>query len=151
MFNRAKYYNKLYSVDVSILPNDSDILDVPSPINDEENEQLFPLDPSTGQLTDLLSQILHTENPLLRDSLMSKLETLPSSSSALANVDDATKIQLLKPRSCQSLSEMADFADYVSSAIEQLNVVPQHVPETAVPAPETSPVPAPETPPEVQP
>lgn len=124
MFNRANYYNKLYSVDVSILPKDSDILDVPTPINDEENEQLFPQDPSTGQLSDLLSQILQTENPLLRDSLMSKLETLPSTSSSLVNVDDATKIQLLKPRSCQSLSEMADFADYVSSALEQLNVVP---------------------------
>ena len=94
MFNRAKYYNELYSVDASILPKDSDILDVPTPVNDEENEQLFPQDPTTGQLADLLSQILQTENPLLRDSLMSKLETLPSSSSALANVDDATKIQL---------------------------------------------------------
>ena len=128
MFNRAKYYNKLYSVDTSILPQDSDILAVPSPVNNEENEQLFPQDPSTGQLADLLSQILETENPLLRDSLMSKLETLPSTSSAMANVDDATKIQLLKPRSCQSLSEMADFADYVSSALEQLNVAPEPAP-----------------------
>lgn len=140
MFNRAKYYNMLYSVDASILPKDSDILDVPSPVDIEENEQLFPIDPSTGQLSDLLSQILQTENPLLRDSLMSKLETLPSTSSALANVDDATKIQLLKPRSCQSLSEMADFADYVSSALEQLNVAPETAPETAPEiAPETVP------------
>lgn len=138
MFNRAKYYNKLYSVDVSSLPKDFDILDVPTPINDEENEQLFPQDPTTGQLADLLSQVLQTENPLLRDSLMSKLETLPSTSSALANVDDATKIQLLKPRSCQSLSEMADFADYVSSALEQLNVVPEPAPE---PVPEPTPEP----------
>lgn len=130
MFNRAKYYNKLYSVDVSILPKDSEILDVPTPVNVEENEQLFPQDPSTGQLSDLLSQILQTENPLLRDSLMSKLETLPSTSSALAHVDDATKIQLLKPRSSQSLSEMADFADFVSSAIEQLNIDPSEVDNT---------------------
>lgn len=139
MFNRAKYYQKLYSVDASTLPKDSDILDVPTPVNDEENEQLFPQDPSTGQLADLLSQILQTENPLLRDSLMSKLETLPSTSSAMANVDDATKIQLLKPRSCQSLSEMADFADYVSSALEQLNVAPE-----SAPAPETAPAPEPD-------
>lgn len=141
MFNRAEYYNKLYSVDVSVLPQDSDILAVPSPVDVEENEQLFPQDPSTGQLADLLSQILDTENPLLRDSLMSKLETLPSTSSALANVDDATKIQLLKPRSCQSLSEMADFADYVSSALEQLNVAPESAPE---PDPES--IPEPESP-----
>ena len=140
MFNRAKYYNELYSVDVSILPKDSDILDVPTPVNDEENEQLFPQDPTTGQLADLLSQVLQTENPLLRDSLMSKLETLPSNSSALSNVDDATKIQLLKPRSCQSLSEMADFADYVSSALEQLNVAPGPDPAPE-PAPEPEPAP----------
>lgn len=142
MVNRAIYYNKLYSVDVSILPKDSDILAVPSPVNDEENEQLFPQDPTTGQLADLLSQVLQTENPLLRDSLLSKLETLPSTSPALANVDDATKIQLLKPRSCQSLSEMADFADYVSSALEQLNVDPNTVTSEPESDPEPSTEPA---------
>lgn len=127
MFNRSKYYNKFYSVDVSILPQDSDILDIPTPVNVEENELLFPQDPSTGQLVDLLSQVLETDNPLLRDSLMSKLETLPSNSSSLANVDDETKIHLLKPRSCQSLSELADFTKYVESAIEQLNIDPNQV------------------------
>lgn len=119
---RNDYYNKLYSVDVNILVKDSDILAVPSPLDDEEIEALFPQDPSTGQLVDLLSQILQTENPLLRDSLMSKLETLPPSSSALQGVDDATKLQLLKPRNLQSLSEMAEFTEYISNALEQLNV-----------------------------
>ena len=86
MFNRAKRYNVLYSVDVSILPKDSDILSVPSPLNVEETSQLFPIDPSTGQLVDLLSQVLQTENPLLRDSLLSKLESLPPSSAALSGI-----------------------------------------------------------------
>lgn len=122
MESRNDYYNKLYSVDVNILVKDSDILAVPSPLDVEEIEALFPQDPSTGQLVDLLSQILRTENPLLRDSLMSKLETLPSSSSALQGVDDATKLQLLKPRNLQSLSEMAEFTEYISTALEQLNV-----------------------------
>ena len=140
MFNRADRYNKLYSVDVSILPKDSDILAVPSPLNEEEIVALFPVDPSTGQLVDLLSQILQTENPLLRDSLMSKLETLPSSSSALQGVDDKTKLQLLKPRSIQSLSEMAEFSEFVSSAIEQLNADPNHVDSQ----PELEPEPVPE-------
>lgn len=139
MFNRANYYNALYSVDVAILPKDSDILPVPSPLDEDVINNLFPSDPTTGQLTDLLSQILQTDNPLLRDSLMSKLESLPSSSSALKGVDDETKIHLLKPRSCQSLSEMADYADYVSKALEQLNVPPQPEPE-----PEPKPEPEPE-------
>lgn len=125
MFVRNSYYNILYSVDCGLLPSDSDILSVPSPLDVEEAETLFPQDPSTGQLVDLLSQILQTENPLLRDSLMSKLETLPPSSSALQGVDDATKLQLLKPRNLQSLSEMAEFTNYVSSALEQLNVKPE--------------------------
>ncbi len=130
---RNDYYNKLYSVDVNILVKDSDILAVPSPLDVEEIEALFPQDPSTGQLVDLLSQILQTENPLLRDSLMSKLETLPPSSSALKGVDDATKLQLLKPRNLQSLSEMAEFTNFVSSALEQLNVKPE--PEPTEPEP----------------
>lgn len=141
MKNRAKYYNELYSVDASVLPKESDILFVPSPLNVEENEALFPQDPTTGQLVDLLSQVLQTDNPLLRDSLLSKIETLPPSSSALSGVDDDTKIQLLKPRSCQSLSEMADFASYVGKALEQLNVDPSKVTE---PEPEPGPEPGPE-------
>ncbi|QRV61836.1 hypothetical protein [Microvirus sp.] len=127
MNNRTKYYNALYSVDAKLLPSDKDILADVSPLNDAENNVLFPQDPTTGQLADLLSQVLKTENPLLRDSLMSKLETLPPNSSALNGVDDETKIQLLKPRSCQSLSEMADFTKYVESAIEQLNIDPSQV------------------------
>ena len=139
---RNDYYNKLYSVDVNILVKDSDILAVPSPLDVEENEALFPQDPSTGQLVDLLSQILQTENSLLRDSLMSKLVTLPPSSSALKGVDDATKLQLLKPRNLQSLSEMAEFTNFVSSALEQLNVKPE--PEPTEPEPEpTEPEPEP--------
>lgn len=138
MFNRAKFYNKLYSVDASVLPQDSDILPVPSPLNVEEIDALFPSDPSTGQLVDLLSQVLQTENPLQRDSLLSKLETLPPSSTALRGVDDDIKIQLLKPRSCQSLAEMAEYADLVGKALEQLNVPvnTEHDPE---PEPETQP------------
>lgn len=140
MFNRANYYNKLYSVDVSILPQDSEILSVPSPLDETEIDALFPSDPTTGQLVDLLSQVLQTDNPLLRDSLMSKLETLPPTSSALKGVDDEIKIQLLKPRSSQSLSEMADYAEFVSKALEQLNVPPQSDP---VPEPEPEPEPEP--------
>lgn len=145
MFNRANYYNKLYSVDVTITPQDSDILAVPSPLNEQEIEALFPQDPSTGQLADLLSQVLQTENPLKRDSLLSKLETLSPTSSALRGVDDDIKIQLLKPRSCQSLSEMADYAAFVAKALEQLNVPiePEPNPEPE-PKPESNPDPVPD-------
>jgi hypothetical protein len=143
---RNDYYNKLYSVDVNILVKDSDILAVPSLLDTKEVEALYPQDPSTGQLVDLLSQILQTENPLLRDSLMSKLETLPPSSSALQGVDDATKLQLLKPRNLQSLSEMAEFTEYVSKALDQLNVD-----SNVVGKPEQEPEPEPQPEPQSEP
>ena len=141
MFSRNKHYISMYSVDTSILPSDKDILPVVSPVDDEENASLFPQDPTTGQLVDLLSQVLQTENPLLRDSLMSKLQTLPPSSSALNGVDDATKLQLLKPRSCQSLADMAEFSEYVSNALDQLNVDTSSV--NSVPEHDSEPDPAP--------
>jgi hypothetical protein len=140
MFNRVSHYNQLYSVDVRVLPSDSDILDVPSPLNIDEIDALFPSDPSSGQLVDLLSQVLQTENPLLRDSLLSKLESLPPTSSAFSGVDDETKLQLLKPRNMQSLSEMAEFTSFVSSALEQLNVQP-HPEPLSDPEPEQEPEP----------
>lgn len=142
MFPRNKRYNSMYSVDMSILPSYKDILPVISPLDDEENSALFPQDPSTGQLADLLSQVLQTENPLLRDSLLSKLQTLPPTSSALSGVDDEIKIQLLKPRSCQSLADMAQFTELVSSALKQLNVDPQEVDPGSDPEPEQQPEPA---------
>lgn len=142
MFSRNKHYFRMYSVDMSILPSDKDILPVVSPVDDEENEALFPQDPTTGQLVDLLSQILQTENPLLRDSLLSKLQTLPPSSSALSGVDDETKIQLLKPRSCQSLADMAQFSEFVSNALDQLNVDTSSANPETVPDPEPDPSPA---------
>lgn len=142
MFSRNKHYNSMYSVDMSILPSDKDILPVVSPLDDEENAVLFPQDPTTGQLADLLSQVLQTENPLLRDSLMSKLQTLPPSSTALSGVDDATKIELLKPRSCQSLGDMAQFSEFVSSALDQLNIDPNTAASASVPDP--APVPDPD-------
>lgn len=140
MKNLTNYYIQLYTCDTRTIPSNMDILPVPSPFNAEESKVLFPLDPSTGQVRDLLSQILNAESPLKRDSLMSKLETLPVTSPALKGVDDSIKVQLLKPRSVQTLSEMAQYADFVKSALDQLNVEPPK-PE---PEPEPEPVPEPE-------
>ncbi|QRV61948.1 hypothetical protein [Microvirus sp.] len=123
MRDLTSYYNSLYTCDVTTIPLDKDLpTDIPSPFNHEEVEQLFPIDPSTGQISDILSQILSTDNPLLRDSLMSRLEMVDPGSPGLSKVDDNTKLSLLKPRNCQSLSEMASYAEVVSHALEQLNV-----------------------------
>lgn len=127
MRDLTKYYNTLYTCDVNTIPLDKDLpTDIPTSFNADEVEQLFPIDPSTGQISDILSQILSTDNPLLRDSLMSRLEMVDPGSSGLSKVDDNTKLSLLKPRNCQTLSEMASYAEVVSHALEQLNVVPDN-------------------------
>lgn len=128
MLVRNDHYKKMYTCNIDSVPKSSDLLIVPSPFDVEEAAHLFPTDPTTGQLRDLLSQILTTENPLLRDSLLSKLQSVSPDSSSLSGVDDATKLQLLKPRSVQSLSEMADYAQFVGSVLEDLNVVPSTEP-----------------------
>lgn len=144
MRDLVKYYNSMYTCDVTTIPQDKDLpTDIPTSFNAQEVEQLFPIDPSTGQVSDILSQILSTDNPLLRDSLMSRLEMVSPSSSGLSGIDDATKLSLLKPRSCQTLSEMSHYADVVSSALKQLNVKPEPEPEPH-PQPEPQPQPEPE-------
>lgn len=135
MLIRNEHYKKMYTCNLDSVPKSSDLLPVPSPFDAEEAAQLFPTDPSTGQLRDLLSQILTTENPLLRDSLLSKLQSVSPDSSSLSGVDDATKLQLLKPRSVQSLSEMADYAQFVGSVLDDLNVV---LPDKTTSSAETS-------------
>lgn len=140
--DRTSYYQGLYTANVATIPLPSDLLAVPSPFDAEEAAHLFPVDPTTGQLRDLLSQILNADSPLVRDALMSKLEVISPQSSALKGVDDATKLQLLKPRSVQSLSEMADYAKFVGDVLEDLNVVPSVEPTpSAEPTPSNEPTP----------
>lgn len=140
--DRTSYYQGLYTANVDTIPLPSDLLPFPSPFDAEEAAHLFPVDPTTGQLRDLLSQILNADSPLVRDSLMSKLEVISPQSSALKGVDDATKLQLLKPRSVQSLSEMADYAKFVGDVLEDLNVVPPVDPTPpAEPTPPVEPTP----------
>lgn len=138
MLVRNEHYKKMYTCNIASVPHSSDLLIVPSPFDAEEAAHLFPVDPSTGQLRDLLSQILTTDNPLLRDSLLSKLHSVSPDSSSLSGVDDATKLQLLKPRSVQSLSEMADYAQFVGSVLNDLNVVTPS--DSTPPADSTPPV-----------
>jgi hypothetical protein len=76
MLVRNTHYKKMYTCNVVSVPRSCDLLPVPSPFDHEEAAHLFPTDPTTGQLRDLLSQILTTENPLLRDSLLSKLQSV---------------------------------------------------------------------------
>ena len=94
---------------------------------------MFPLNEETGHVVDLLTRLLNTTNELERNQIMQYLQD-NSSSSAFDKLDDDTKLQLLKPRSIQSLDELSEFGDVLKSAIEQFNVSSDPAPADPVPS-----------------
>lgn len=89
---------------------------------------------SKGHIVDVLSQVLRTTSVLERNKLLDLLEDNSSiSGQEFAQLDDDTKIQLLKPRSIQSLAEMSAYTDYVQNFIEANNIQPTDPPQPADP------------------
>ena len=100
--------------------NGFDELHHPQSLTREEFDNLFPRD-SDGCLIDVLSQYLNAKSDLVRQRLASLLQDNSShSGSQFAKLDDSTKIRLLRPRNCQSMSEIADYTAYVQRFIDSL-------------------------------
>lgn len=136
-------YNKYYSSRFVGVSNECDDCSYPevsriSPLDSESANVMFPVNPETGNVVDLLTRLMHTENQLERSQILNLLSD-NGTSSQFAKLDDATKLSLLKPRSLQSLDEIASFRDVCAKAIEEFSEKPS--PE---PAPSPEPVPAPE-------
>lgn len=119
--NYKDYFNSQYTA-ISVCP-DSDsyppsskevILDI------EALNVMFPLNEETGHVVDLLTRLLNTNNELERNQLMQYLQdnSIPS---AFSKLDDDIKLQLLKPRSLQSLGELAEFGNVLKNAIKEFN------------------------------
>ena len=102
-------------------------------------QQLAQLDSSAldavqiEELDDLLTRLLNTTNELERNQLMQYLQD-NSCASAFDKLDDETKLQLLKPRSIQSLDELSEFGDMLKSAIEQFNASSDPAPSDPAPS-----------------
>ena len=94
---------------------------------------MFSLNEETGHVVDLLTRLLNTSNELERNQLMQYLQD-NSTASAFDKLDDETKLQLLKPRSIQSLDELSDFGDMLKSAIEQFNAPSDPAPSDPAPS-----------------
>ena len=79
---------------------------------------------------------MHTNNELERNQIMQLLSD-NGSDSVFSNLDDETKLQLLKPRSLQSLSEMDAYFHVVERALNEFNNAPhdEHPASDPVPDP----------------
>lgn len=135
--NFKDYFIKLY-MGVGICPSaESYPPEGNDPIMDMESLSImFPLNEETGHVVDLLTRLLNTTNELERNQLMQYLQD-NSSSSAFSKLDDDTKLQLLKPRSLQSLGELAEFSNVLKNVIKEFNEPSDSatsVPVTANPA-----------------
>lgn len=121
MFDYNKYYSSRFvgvsnECDDNSYPEESRI----SPLDIESANVMFPVNPETGNVVDLLTRLMHTENQLERSQILNLLND-NGSSSPFAKLDDETKLSLLKPRSFQSLDEIASFRDVCAKAIEEFS------------------------------
>ena len=107
---------------------------------------MFPINEETGHVVDLLTRLLNTDNELERNQIMQYLQD-NSSSSVFNKLDDSTKLQLLKPRSLQSLGELAEYSNVLKNAIKEFNEPSDLAPSDAAPSDSapSEPAPAPAT------
>lgn len=124
--NVREYYKNRYAapdavIDVNDYPDSSKI-----PVIDLDSVKImFPINPETGQVVDLLTRLMQTNNELERNQIMQLLSD-NGSDSVFANLDDETKLQLLKPRSVQSLAEMDAYFHVVERALNEFNTPHDH-------------------------
>lgn len=121
MFDYKKYYSTRFvgmsnECDVNTYPEESKI----SPLDIEAANVMFPVNPETGNVVDLLTRLMHTENQLERSQILNLLND-NGSSSPFAKLDDETKLSLLKPRSLQSFDEIVSFREVCAKAIEEFS------------------------------
>ena len=134
MFKDKDYFRTRFqapSVDTSFLglPDNPDFV---SPM-DCDLSSINYVD-SHGHIVDVLSQVLRTNSVLERNKLLDLLEDTSSvSGQEFAQLDDDTKIQLLKPRSIQSLAEISAYTDYVQNYIEANNIQSSEPPQPTEP------------------
>ena len=103
-------------IDVNDYPDSSKV-----PVIDLDSVKImFPVNPETGQVVDLLTRLMNTNNQLERNQIVQLLQD-NGSDSVFTNLDDQTKLQLLKPRSLQSLAEMDSYFHVVEKALNEFN------------------------------
>ena len=113
MFDYQNYYaSRFVGVSNECDPSTYPVESTVCPLDKEAASVMFPVNPETGNVVDLLTRLMRTENQLERSQILSLLSD-NGADSPFAKLDDETKLSLLKPRSLQSFDEIASFrADY---------------------------------------
>lgn len=140
------YFNSQYTA-ISVCP-DSDSYPPSSKeviLDMDSLNVMFPINEETGHVVDLLTRLLNTNNELERNQLMQYLQD-NSATSLFDKLDDSTKLQLLKPRSLQSLGELAEYSNVLKNAIKEFNESSDPAPSDPAPSDPAPSDPAPSQP-----
>ena len=128
------YFNSQYTA-ISVCP-DADSYPPSSKeviLDMESLNVMFPLNEESGHVVDLLTRLLNTTNELERNQIMQYLQD-NSTSSVFDKLDDSTKLQLLKPRSLQSLGELSEFSEMLKAAISEFSSSSDSAPSDPAPS-----------------
>ena len=128
------YFNSQYTAIAVCPPADSYPAESKDILLDMDSiSVMFPINEESGHVVDLLTRLLNSSNELERNQIMQYLQD-NSSASVFDKLDDSTKLQLLKPRSLQSLDELSEFGNMLKSAIEQFNAPSDPAPSDPAPS-----------------
>lgn len=144
MNRRAKFFKSAYHIKPIDAPTSFNECDVTPIINQDEVAVLCPVT-EHGLVGDVLSRALNAATPEMQNSLLSLLsDNGITPDTKFSSLDDETRMNLVKLRTCQSPSEIKAYYNALSSYFDSVNT-PESTPE---PIPESTPEPIPESTPD---
>ena len=86
----------------------------------EEMDVTYPIDPLTGNRQSFVVRALNVRTPpALRNQLMSAVDSLPPDKELDKHLTDDDKLDVLKPRYCQTRQEIQSYVDFMNNMVEQ--------------------------------
>lgn len=87
-------------------------------IDSEEMDVTYPVDPLTGNRQSVVVRALNARTPpALRNQLMASVETLPPDRELDKHLTDDDKLDVLKPRYCQTRQEIQSYVDFMNNMV----------------------------------
>lgn len=143
MNRRSKFFLSAYHVKPIAPPSTFNECDVTPIIDQDEVAVLCPIT-EHGLVGDVLSRALRASSPEMQNSLLSLLsDNGITPDTKFSSLDDDTRMNLVKLRTCQSPSEVKAYYNALSSYFDSVNT-PEPTPEaTPEPTPDPTPEPTP--------
>lgn len=111
------YMRAKYAPTSSRKKTDNPLLD--GQMDREELDVTYPVDPMTGNRQSLVVRALNARTPpALRNQLLSAVDSLPPDKELDKHLTDDDKLEVLKPRYCQTRQEIQSYVDFMNNIVE---------------------------------